>query len=140
MEIRASGTGVRLVPLTLCVSSRTSPRMSVTTLLFALGGILLSAALICLALTLRIDRQLQELIPRATEKRWRDELIRDIHLYRPDFAGLESMDVSLTPLRWRRDYHGVKGIKLLERFFLAVSGMAVATTLAIMAIGAALHG
>jgi hypothetical protein len=113
--------------------------MTVQTLLFGLGGVLLSAAMICLALTRRIDRQLQVLIPRTTEKRWRDELIRDIHRYRPDFASLESMDIGLTPLRWRRDYHGVKGIRLLDRFFMAVSGTAIATTLAIMAIGAALQ-
>ena len=49
------------------------------------------------------------------------------------------MDIALTPLRWRRDYHGVKGIRLLDRFFLAVCGMAIATTLALMAIGAALQ-
>jgi hypothetical protein len=114
--------------------------MTVQTLLFGLGGLLLSVALVGLALTRRIDRKLQELIPRTTEKRWRDELIRDIHRYRPDFAGLEAMDVGLTPLRWRRDYHGVKGIRLLDRFFLAASGTAIAATLAVMAIGAALQG
>ena len=114
-------------------------RMTVQTLLFGLGGALLSAALICLSLTRRIDRQLQSLIPPSTEKRWREELIRDIHRYKPDFAGLESMDVALTPLRWRRDYHGVKGMRLLDRFFLAVCGTAVAVTLAIMAIGAGLQ-
>jgi hypothetical protein len=113
--------------------------MTVQTLLFGIGGVLLSVALIFLAVTRRIDRELQALIPRSTEKRWRDELIRDIHRYRPDFAGLEAMDVGLTPLRWRRDYHGVKGLRLLDRFFLAVSGMAIATTLAVMAIGAALQ-
>lgn len=113
--------------------------MTTQTLLFGAGGLMISAALIGLAVTLRIDRQLQTLIPRSTEKRWRDELIRDIHRYRPDFAGLEAMDVTLTPLRWRRDYHGVKGIRLLDRFFLAVSVTAIATTLAIMAIGAALQ-
>lgn len=113
--------------------------MTVQTLLFGLGGVMLSGALVCLALTRRIDRELQTLIPRSTEKRWRDELIRDIYRYKPDFAGLESMDVALTPLRWRRDYHGVKGVRLLDRFFLAVCGTAVATTLAVMAIGAALQ-
>ena len=113
--------------------------MTVQTLLFGFGGVMLSAALICLALTLRIDRELQVLIPRSTERRWRDELIRDIHRFKPDFAGLESMDVAITPLRWRRDYHGVKGLRLLDRFFLAVSGTAIATTLAIMAIGAGLQ-
>ena len=113
--------------------------MTVQTLLFGFGGVLLSAALVFLALTLRIDRQLQVLIPASTEKRWREELIRDIHRYKPDFAGLESMDVAITPLRWRRDYHGVQGLRLLNRFFHAVCGTAIATTLAIMAIGAALQ-
>jgi hypothetical protein len=113
--------------------------MTVQTLLFAAGGVCLSAALIGFSLTLRIDRALRVLIPRATEQRWRDELVRDIHRYRPDFAGIEAFDVTLTPLRWRRDYHGVQGLRLLDRFSLAAAGTGTAATLAAMAIGAALQ-
>lgn len=114
--------------------------MTVQTLLFGVGGVLLSGSLVGLAVTLRIDRALRRLIPPATEARWREDMLRDIHRFRGDplISTLEALDASLTPLRWRRDYHGASGLRLLDRLALAVPATAVTATLAVMVLAAAI--
>jgi hypothetical protein len=98
------------------------------TYLFIAGWLVIVAAACVGAHALRIDRQLQRLLPALIERRWRQAIVRG-----EDASPWHWSVELLIPARWQRQLHSERGVALFDRMCVLVG-----LTLILLVVGFAL--
>lgn len=84
-------------------------------LLFVCGWLTLVAGAYCAARAHQLDGELRRLLPPVVERRWRDRESRERRLNGAFFARIE---FPLGSAHRRRELHGERGAKLVDRLWL----------------------